>query len=98
MNERVELIDARAQELFSMSLEEINFRNKVVFYADDLRYIVKNKTYPEGIASKQNRISLRKNGVVECYNAGKRGMLIRVTDAALAVLRELEKKEDKVSN
>ena len=95
-NARLDAIDARAQDMFFMSLAERSFRNMVEFHADVLRYIETNNRFHVWITQKE-KLRFTRMGVIR-FDRHNRRVRPFVTDEALAVLRELEKKEGKISN
>jgi hypothetical protein len=88
-------ISARAQDMFSMSLEEMNFRNLVEHFSEVLRHVELHNRFPEGESYAWRKF--QRKGLIICTPTRLGGRL-SLTDSALAVLLEVETKEDVFSN
>jgi hypothetical protein len=88
-------INARAQDMFSMTLEEINFRNLVEHFSDVLRHIRQHNRFPEGESYAWKKF--QRKGLIICTPT-RRGGRLSLTDSAIAVLLEMEKKEGAASD
>jgi hypothetical protein len=83
-------INARALDMCSMSLEEMNFRNLVEHFSDVLSHIEQHNRFPKGESYAWKKF--QRKGLIKCTPTRLGGRL-SLTDSALAVLTEITSKE-----